>query len=155
TNALFGVWMVDSNVATAVGDVGTILRTSDAGATWAHQTAILANFRAVSFGDADFGTAVGSSGVIIRTTNGGDSWTNQSSGTTNELFAIVSLDANVSVVVGANRTILRTDDGGSTWVPQSDDEASTTLRGVSFVDSSNGFAVGSRGIVLRTTDAGA
>ncbi|MEK9135709.1 MAG: hypothetical protein AAB393_01195, partial [Bacteroidota bacterium] len=36
-NALFGVFFTDANTGTVVGDVGTILRTTNGGATWSNQ----------------------------------------------------------------------------------------------------------------------
>ena len=57
-----------ANTGTAVGDFGTIVRTTNGGATWVAQNSGTRNLlRGVSFSDATTGTAVGSGGTILRT----------------------------------------------------------------------------------------
>jgi photosystem II stability/assembly factor-like uncharacterized protein len=52
--------------------VGTILRTTDGGATWTSQASGTNNpLFGVAFTDANTGTAVGDGGTILRTTDGG------------------------------------------------------------------------------------
>jgi photosystem II stability/assembly factor-like uncharacterized protein len=71
-NRLLGVSFVDANHGTAVGVGGTIVRTTDGGATWVTQTSgTTNNLRGVSFTDANNGTVVGEHGTILRTTSGG------------------------------------------------------------------------------------
>jgi hypothetical protein len=61
-----------TNVGTAVGDFGTILRTSDGGITWSLQISGTTNdLNSVCFIDSSSGTAVGDGGTIIHTTDGG------------------------------------------------------------------------------------
>ena len=53
---------------------GTILRTTDGGATWVSQASGTTNLlRGVSFTDEHTGTVVGDWGTILRTTDGGGS----------------------------------------------------------------------------------
>ena len=79
-----GCLFTDANNGTAVGECGTILRTTNGGTTWTSQTSGTTNsLWGVSFTDANNGTAVGAYGTILRTTNGGTNWTSQTSGTTN------------------------------------------------------------------------
>lgn len=75
-NDLRGVSFTDANNGTAVGDSGTILRTTDGGATWVRQdSGISGHFYGVSFTDADNGTIVGSGGTVLRTASGeGGGW---------------------------------------------------------------------------------
>ncbi|UCD56149.1 MAG: hypothetical protein JSV16_09930, partial [Candidatus Hydrogenedentota bacterium] len=59
-NTLRSVCFADANTGTAVGDCGTILRTTDGGATWVSQTSGTSNhLYGVCFTDANTGTAVG------------------------------------------------------------------------------------------------
>ena len=52
---------------------GTILRTTDGGATWTKQFIGTSNdLIGVSFTDANTGTVVGQGGTIMRTTTGGN-----------------------------------------------------------------------------------
>ncbi len=83
TNHLRGVSFMDVNTGIAVGDSGTILRTTDGGTTWTPQSSgTMSALWEVTFADANAGTAVGGSGTILRTIDGGTTWTPQSSGTT-------------------------------------------------------------------------
>ena len=72
-NSLRAVAVLDGKTVIAVGDAGTILRTTDGGASWRRQFSGTANhLYGVSFTDANTGTAVGEGGTILRTTTGGE-----------------------------------------------------------------------------------
>jgi photosystem II stability/assembly factor-like uncharacterized protein len=72
TKYLYGVSFTDANTGTAVGSYGTILRTTDGGATWVAQgSGTDATLYGVSFANANTGTVVGEDGIILRTTDGG------------------------------------------------------------------------------------
>ena len=91
SNGLWGVSFTDVNIGTAVGDAGTILRTTDGGETWVNQSINKISWIGrISFTDANHGTAVGydvlaDSGLILRTTNGGQNWDIQICGTSSSL----------------------------------------------------------------------
>jgi photosystem II stability/assembly factor-like uncharacterized protein len=75
---LLAVSQAETNVATAVGEYGTIVRTVDGGQTWHQQAADLNPGQflyGVSFVDADNGIVVGEGGLILRTWNGGEETT--------------------------------------------------------------------------------
>jgi len=158
TNLLIGVFFTDANTGTAVGNFGTIVRTTNGGATWTSQTSgTTENLFGVFFTDANTGTAVGASGVIggtiRRTTNGGATWTSQSSGTPNRLTSVFFTDANTGTAVGSSGTIRRTTNAGTTWTSQTSGTIQT-LNGLFFTDASTAFVVGSGGTILRTTNGG-
>jgi hypothetical protein len=68
TVILYGVSTLNGVNAVAVGNIGTILTTSDGGTTWATTTsATTNNLYAVHFLDVDRGTIVGDRGVVLRT----------------------------------------------------------------------------------------
>ncbi|MGD1046982.1 MAG: YCF48-related protein [Bacteroidota bacterium] len=162
TNNLSAISFADANNGTAVGDKGTILRTTNGGTNWTLQTSGTTNdLSAISFTDANTGTAVGSGGTILRTTNGGASWTSDSSGTTNSLTSVSFTDANTGTAIAiTDGTILRTTNGGASWKRQQPDSAVELLYGVSFTNANNGTAVGGGtgpdygGKILHTTDGG-
>jgi len=155
------VFFTDANTGTIVGGGGTILRTTNGGATWTAQSSgTTQDLQNVFFTDANTGTVVGSGGTILRTTNGGENWIPQFSGTNHFLSSVFFTDANTGTAVGgfsnpwwfSEGTILRTTDGGVTWTAQS---SGTTdiLQGVFFADANTGTAVGFS-TVLQTTDGG-
>jgi photosystem II stability/assembly factor-like uncharacterized protein len=70
-NPLIAVSFLNSDTVTAVGTSGTILQSTDGGASWTRQRSGTTNhLNGVSFVDANTGTAVGSSGTILRTMAG-------------------------------------------------------------------------------------
>ncbi len=149
-----GVCLIDANTAIAAGDLGTILLSTDGGATWTPQESGTTNsLLAVTFRDRDTGTVVGDGGTILRTTNGGATWTPQASGTGLSLFAVSFANTNGGTAVGELGTILHTTNGGTTWLPQISKET-VGLSGVSFTDANNGIVVGAGGTILLTTDGG-
>lgn len=56
-------------------------------------------------------------------------------------------------MVGASGTIRNTTNGGSNWNAQTSGTGND-LRGISFVDANNGWAVGASGTILNTTNGG-
>jgi photosystem II stability/assembly factor-like uncharacterized protein len=154
-NILRAVDFVDATHGWAVGDSGTIVATSDGGATWSVQSSGTTNdLHGVGFVDASHGWAVGSgsypySNVILATSDGGAHWNTQRSGTGMWLTGVDFVDGSHGWVVGgsgAGGVILATTDGGTTWNSQSLPPVSgasyTELKGVCFVDANQGWAVG-------------
>ncbi|UCH85221.1 MAG: choice-of-anchor D domain-containing protein [Candidatus Latescibacterota bacterium] len=152
--SLGGVTELPNIAGTAVGHEGTILRTTDGGATWVRQssgtTSILIG---VSFTDVNTGTAVGENGLILRTTDGGETWTPQVSGESGFLTGVWFTDENNGTVVTQNGVILRTTDGGAKWDYQ-DSGVENNLNDVMFVDANTGVIVGWDGLILRTSNGG-
>ena len=119
-NQLDGVAFVSADHGWAVGEGGTILVTSNGGATWAVQrSSTPAYLSAVAFVNAHRDWAVGGNyngsadaGVILATTDGGATWSAQSSGTIAYLDAVACADASHGWVVGEGGTILATTSGG-------------------------------------------
>ena len=64
-----------------MGEAGTILKTTDLGATWAPLTSgTTTTLHGVYLFDPNEGVAVGEQGLILRTTNGGTVWQTVASG---------------------------------------------------------------------------
>ena len=76
-----------------VGREGTIVRTTNGGATWVAQDSGTTSWlNGVSMTDENTGTAVGDEGTILRTTDGGATWVRQNSGTQNSLNGVSMTD---------------------------------------------------------------
>jgi photosystem II stability/assembly factor-like uncharacterized protein len=105
----------------AVGDMGTIVSTSD-GITWAPQTSgTNVNLLGVTHGN--FYTAVGENGTILTSSTGGTStWVPQPVGAiqplTPQTLRQVATYGNITVAVGDNGTIVTSVDNGHSWAPQ-------------------------------------
>ncbi len=165
TRDLKGVFFTDANNGVAVGEGGTILRTTNGGTTWTSQPSGTANhLYAVFFTDANTGFVVGEAGTILQTTNAGVTWASQSSGTQAPLWAISFANHMRGIAIGvgfaaaspdSDGTRLYTTTGGATWVNRSTVTGGLriALSGVSFLDSSTVIIVG-YGMILRSSDAG-
>jgi photosystem II stability/assembly factor-like uncharacterized protein len=157
TQHLFAVHFVDASRGWGVGTGGTILSTTNGGATWTPQrSGTTVWLHGVHFVDANRGWAVGAAGTILATTNGGASWIRRTSGTTAFLFSVHFVDANRGWTTGQAGTILATTNGGARWTSQTNlPPGNPTLRDVHFVNANRGWAVGSNGTILATTNGGA
>ena len=108
-----------------MGNSGTVINTTDGGATWTPQASGTANdLESVSCPNTSTCYAVGNAGTVIKTKNGGTLWTPQASHLTSELAAVACYSTSGCVVgsdedVVAGATVgpdtLYTTNGGSTW----------------------------------------
>src|SRR4030095_13648537 len=106
TNDLRGVYLLDSGVGYAVGDAGTILKTTDAGIAWSALTSgTTQNLYDVSFLNEAEGVTVGDGGTIRRTTDGGASWATVVSGVRDGLRSVALKGAN-GICGGLSQVIL-------------------------------------------------
>ena len=138
----------------AVGQAGTILRSTDSGATWDQVASSTSKeLKAVTFINVSTPLAVGKSGTIVRSVDGGVTWYSPGSPTGKELDAI-AVNGGTVIGVGKSGTIVRSTDSGVTW----SEPASPTgkqLRAVEFVSPSTVVAVGNNGTIVRSADGGA
>lgn len=154
-NDLNGVYVQpNGRDGVAVGDAGTIVRTTDAGASWHAQPSNTPfNLNDVWFSTAETGFAVGSAGTVMRTRNGGASWSRLTNVPASEnLLGVTFADSAHGWVVGASGTVLRTGDGGASWTRRN--PTAQQLQGVSFSDTLDGWAVGDGGVIIGTHDGG-
>ena len=157
-NTLNDVFFITDDVGWAVGDVGTIIKSVDGGASFEvinypfHQ-----NLYAVEFNDMQNGVCVGESGIMLKSSDGGNTWNSKETGLTENLRDICMIYPGKAWVTGDDGTILQSDDGGDTWQVQLKD-TSLSLSSVSFVDAAHGWAAGGNNsggsVLLRTMDGG-
>jgi photosystem II stability/assembly factor-like uncharacterized protein len=162
---LHDVYFVTPTQGWAIGEQGTLLRSTNGGDTWELVTGSADRLRGASFVSRRRGWAVGGWGTVLRTKDAGRSWRPQESGIRRELRDVRGIDENRAVAVGRNGAIIRTEDTGKTWVegkigglpPRANDHY-PELNSVFFRDAQVGWAVGGtvggRGVVLRTDDGG-
>ena len=156
----------------AVGGIangyGTILHTSNSGATWERQGAGMiadGDVAGISALDPSTAWAVGSAvngySAIYRTTDGGQSWTrmgSQSNLPTADLFKVNALYAQHVWAVGPG-AILHTSDAGTNWVNQVPAGfGGLSFQGIFTPDGTNVWATGAPkdgyATILKSTDAG-
>lgn len=161
TVKLTKVQFVSANTAYIAGDDGTILKSTDAGATWTDLTANTeetSDFESLFFIDANTGWAIGDDGIVTKTTDGGSTWTSQTdnTGTTSTLRTIYFLDANNGYAGGSDGILIHTTDGGATWTTQTTglETAGDRVYDLYFWNATNGIAVAGGGHVITTSDGG-
>ncbi|NIR70276.1 hypothetical protein GWN42_25445 [candidate division KSB1 bacterium] len=157
---LHAVAYVDEEIATVVGETGSIRRTKDLGESWTGQGSGTANkFHDVFFLDVNSGTAVSSvfpsgTAVIRRTLNGGLVWSDPPpTSLTEDLWAVTFADEDTGMIVGASGTVLRTTNNGLNWAAQ-ESEITSDLFAVHLISPDTGVAVGSSGMIIKTIDGG-
>lgn len=149
-----------SQTTVAVGDAGTILRSTDTGATWTQVGSGVtgADLNGVSAtNNDDFVVAAGDSGTIVRSPDDATTWGAVASGTTANLNGVATDDLTSYgyLVVGDAGTVLRSVDTGVTWAPVASG-TTANLRGAHLDDTAGvALAVGDSGTILRSTTGGA
>jgi photosystem II stability/assembly factor-like uncharacterized protein len=155
---LNGVYLLESGTGFAVGEAGTILKSTDAGATWAPLTSgTTTTLHDVYFFDVSQGVAVGEQGLILRTTDGGAGWQGVASGVTDNLQSISFSGVN-GICGGDSQTILYSADSGASWQIGQTGFFGGGFRGAHMLSSTRGFVAGQDSIfqplVGTTTDGG-
>ncbi|MGK2936647.1 MAG: WD40/YVTN/BNR-like repeat-containing protein [Solirubrobacteraceae bacterium] len=160
---LTGLSFSNVNTGYLVLEDGTVVGSTDGGATWSPKTAVPGTRAAggnatptdIAFTSDTVGFASSTQGRIYRTTDGGGSWT-QVNDTNRSVNDVTFVDANTGFAVGASGLFLETTDGGTTWVPKNTGADGSTLTTVRAVDANNAIATNEKGdFLLRTTDKGA
>lgn len=159
-NGVNALYFVNSTLGFLCGEGGLIMKTADGGDNWSSlssgTTEILWD---VEFVDADTGYVVGNAGTLLKTTNGGTTWSSIISPMTNTLYS-VSVKSADDILIGtssssATQILSRSTDYGATWQDVTPVGYASSVYAIKFVDNLNGYAGGSSGKVLKTTDGGA
>lgn len=151
---LNGISASDSSVAYAVGDNGTVQKTTNGGTNWSSQTTdsnyVLYGVNTVNATTAYAVGKNGSDGVILKTTDGTNWSTTQTiSGLPLNAVSVTPDDPNVAFAVGDGSAILKTIDG-STWLNSGfSTNIGGALSSVYAVSSTKAYAVGVIGSVAK------
>jgi len=151
TAVLHGVATSNGVTWVAVGNAGTILRSTDGGAGWSPVTSPVADdLNAVAL-RGPLGLAVGIGGRVLRSTDAGASWTEVARPTTKILFT-AAIGDSFALLAGEEGRIFVSTDGGATWAPKFAGTASiffgTAIAGDAAV------SVGGQGAIAMSTFRG-
>jgi photosystem II stability/assembly factor-like uncharacterized protein len=171
-------FFLDGDRGWAVGELGGIVKTTDAGRTWrialgqydpyaltgATGRYLRNSLLGVHFVDENTGWAVGTpvridattvitSSIILHTTDGGATWSVQESGIAQSLHAIDCADASRCWAVG-NAVIIHTTDGGASWLTHTPENMQMPLRGIDVIAADNIWVAGEGGVLAHSSDGG-
>ena len=150
------------------GKNGTLLSSTDAGATWRGSDVIPDDILCLDFVDGLDGWAGGGASYgetraeVARTADGGLTWTEIDLPVWGRVHGLSFVDGSRGWAAvedwgidgdRAQGAVLATSDGGATWTRQAGTAA--VLLGVGMSAGGSGWAWGERGTVLRTVDGGA
>lgn len=153
---LRAVHVVNSRTAYAGGARGSMLRTTNGGASWDSVSVESSTIvRGIVFMDTVIGIAVDQDGGIHRTVDGGTTWQKQRPPTAGALLAITRVSGDVPAIImtGGRGRIFRSHDAGATWNLVAS-HTIAPLTGVRFGPRGLGYVVGGGGVILRSSDAG-
>ena len=167
-NTMKSLSFVDANTGWAAGIGGTVLKTTDGGATWNPKVPSIScgsvngggcNLSGISFVDANTGWVVGDFGTLWKTTNGGDNWTSQtaklpSAYRSSDLTDVHFFNSNVGIAV-ATSVALITVDGGNNWNSVTTNLSGYFLTSVHMTSATSAIAVGNTGGIFKITISGA
>jgi len=152
-NLLYSVYFTNRLNGYAAGALGTIIKTTDGGKSWAALSSGTFNdLSEIFFINNSDGFAVGNSGTILKTHDGGFSWKIIPSGTNSYLHDIVFPAGSTGYCAGLNGCILKSTDKGNSW-NRLLTGSNSPLFCLDFLNDSTG-AAGGYNIILKTTDGG-
>ena len=115
---LHGIAFPSKDTGIIVGDYGTILRSTDRGATWLTiSTTSPAYLFSVAFANSRIGVATGDGGVILRTTDEGTTWNDVNNVVSDQQVSIRQVQAfsNGTFLARAGTDLIRSTDFGQNW----------------------------------------
>lgn len=146
---------VNGSAVTVVGANGTVLRSTNGGATWTVRSP--ARLAAVTLRAAEMPSATqvhvaGDFGVTLRSRDAGANWLSPLQQTPANLTSAVFTSPTSGWAVGTGGLVMRTGDGGASWTGRS--LGAFTLRGIHSLNLSSVWVVGDGGVIRYTTNGG-
>ncbi len=153
-NDLAQVVFPSSAIGFAVGNSGTVIKTTNGGTDWnVLSSGSSADLRAVCFINESVGWIGGTSGTIKKTIDGGATWNAQNSGIDYPINILQFVDANNGWAMDVDN-FLRTTNGGTTWTVVTTGPTEGLLS-LHMLNASTGYLGTTFGNVYKTTNGGA
>jgi photosystem II stability/assembly factor-like uncharacterized protein len=135
------------------GAAGTLLKTTDGGKNWSKICGLPTNtLTTVCLVNQLRAYVAGEEGLLLKTTDGGETW-NAMQAPAHVRWQQLRFDTpDEGFLVGITPVIWHTTNGGTTWDPY-DSGTNSALNAIGF-SGTTGYACGSGGLVLKTTDGG-
>ncbi|HET6558580.1 MAG TPA: YCF48-related protein [Prolixibacteraceae bacterium] len=159
---LNGVKMVDATTAYAVGNHGTILKSTNGGRDWNIQHSnTVSNLSSISAIDKDTLYVSGRDLSVLKSTDGGATWHPVRKGSYGErnVSKVFFVNSTVGYLLGDGLyELFKTTDGGITWTNLPTELNFQGVTSLYFTSADTGFTSGgggTAGTMLKTTDGGA
>lgn len=155
---LYDVQIDDHGVALVVGEFRTIVRSTDAGASW---TPVLSGdvqggerpptLFGLSLRSDGVAYAVGQTGTLLRSPDTGLTWSALNSGTDANLFDVVSVPGGKTVASGMREMRYAGSDTGRWEALEGEDLSVAWYSGMAYSEAGGVIAVGQSGNILQLT----
>jgi photosystem II stability/assembly factor-like uncharacterized protein len=144
------------STAVAVGERGTIIRSTDGGRSWtAMRSPTLTTLTGIAFSGNNTGWAVGHEATIAHSADGGITWTKQWQGELSDsLLDVLAIDATHVIAIGAYGLFMSTQDGGTNWTRTRIIPDDFHLNRISRGPRGTLYIAGEHGTLLRSADGG-
>lgn len=149
------ITFLNESIGIAVGDSGTIYRTSDGGKTWAKSTSgTLKTLKSViSVGENQL-FAAGEDGTLLGSINSGTTWTSIATNTNLDFQEVFFVNENLGFIAAEGGNVFKTTNKGISW-EKIQLATVRNLNGIVFTSPLIGYVVGDQGTFFRTSDGGA
>lgn len=148
---------LDIRVVVAVGDAATIVRTVNAGSTFARLNLGAPNTRAIKNiafkPNSVLSSAVGQDGYLLNSTNSGASWVQKFAGIRNNFTSVDFKSQNTGYIAGENGVLFVTSNGAATLIGRPIPEP-ILIQTIDFWNTSYGFTSSAGGKIYRTGNSG-
>lgn len=152
----WGVDFVNADTGWAVGEGGSIIKTTNGGQKWIwYESGVENTLKTVySVNNGQRVIAAGDGGIIIISEDAGETWNTLPNGTTDNIWNMQMVTNEIGWMVGERATALKTTDGGLTWLQQPMPHTTLPYWDVSFVDTNYGYIACNSASILKTTNGG-
>lgn len=155
TNTIGGIYGIDAadelNVYASVTD-GTILRSTNGGASFTGVSVSANQLLTVDFSSRDTGYVSGQGGVVYKTTDAGLTWNFLNAFTLNNFWDICALNNNELYLAAYYGTLRKSANGGGTF--KSAFGNNYLFEDIQMINKMIGYTCGLDGILNKTTDGG-
>lgn len=148
------IYCINENVVVAIGNNGTILKTSDGGVNWTHKPSGT-NFKLfkLQFCNANVGYICGynnTNGLLLKTVDGGETWSPIAAAGTSLIYDFSIVDDNILYFTDVNGILRKTTNGGNSFETV---VSSGFIQRIQFVNENVGFG-STTNYLMKTIDGG-
>lgn len=144
---------INTNTGIAVGNFGTIVKTTNQGNTWTTKTSGTdKNLYHVCFINQNTGFVAGIINGYLKTTNSGENWEQIYLGNNQTPGKFFFVNENIGYLIGGNSLVMKTLNGGNNW--QNISFNNVLYSAIFFANEQTGYIAGVNSKIFKTTNGG-